>query len=57
MITIKVLQCRFQQCLVAVNTFTLEGCSPGQEIPKYLCYEADIFFQNAENIVQIPKMQ
>ena len=53
-----------------MNTLTLEGYSKtvafehgrnhtywGQCIPKYLICEADPFFQNAHNFVQIEKMQ
>ena len=31
--------------------------SRSQQIPKYLCYEADRFFPNAQDFAQIPKMQ
>ena len=53
------MQCMFQQSLAPVNTFTVEECSKkgayvhwsnhisrGQELPKYLSYEADPFFQS-----------
>ena len=66
----KMLACRFQQCLGFVNTLTLEGCSEtgafghsrnhifwSLKLQNYLSCEADLFFQNAENFIEISKMQ
>ena len=68
-VLIKVPPWSCQHCLIHVNTLTLEGCSEiealghssnhitrSHYLPKYLTYKADLFFQNATNFVQIPKM-
>ena len=62
------LHCRCEHCLRPVNIFTMEGCSKtgayehwsnlisrGYQLPKYLSYEADLFFQNGQN-VYIPEL-
>ena len=61
---IKFLPWWLQQCLIPVNTFPLEESSKtetfghssnhifrSQKLPKYLSYEADIFFQDMEDFV------
>ena len=66
---IKGLAWWLQECLICVNTFTLQDCSKtetldpssnhtsrSQQSPKYLGYEADLFFQNVQNFLWIAKM-
>ena len=58
-----------QQCFGPVNILPLEVCSKTgalghgsnhisrvQYIPKYLGYEADLFFQNEQNFLLIAKL-